>query len=171
MELGVDRRQQPIAGGADSPAPQASSIWVTLDESGSAARDATIGDEVGGVKKDAGESPDRSRAGPVRHSASEWADHPDHRDSSRGHRHVALACGHPYSAATPTAGKEYVAFGNMESRNGTSGACGDSLLVRALGLARGERILEVGCGRGVALPVFAERLAPRELVGIDIDPS
>jgi SAM-dependent methyltransferase len=32
-------------------------------------------------------------------------------------------------------------------------------------------VLELGCGRGVALPVLAERLAPAELVGIDIDPA
>jgi SAM-dependent methyltransferase len=30
-------------------------------------------------------------------------------------------------------------------------------------------VLEVGCGRGVALPVLDDRLAPTELVGLDID--
>ncbi|MDQ6634418.1 MAG: class I SAM-dependent methyltransferase [Gemmatimonadota bacterium] len=34
----------------------------------------------------------------------------------------------------------------------------------------GGRVLEVGCGRGIALPVLAERLRPAELIGIDIDP-
>lgn len=33
----------------------------------------------------------------------------------------------------------------------------------------GLRILEVGCGRGVALPVIAAHCAPALLVGIDID--
>jgi len=42
-------------------------------------------------------------------------------------------------------------------------------LLRALRLPRHARVLEVGCGRGVALPVLAERLAPVDLVGIDVD--
>ena len=28
----------------------------------------------------------------------------------------------------------------------------------------------MGCGRGIALRVFAERLTPRALVGVDVDP-
>jgi SAM-dependent methyltransferase len=39
-----------------------------------------------------------------------------------------------------------------------------------LGPAVRGRILEVGCGRGIALRVFAERLTPRALVGVDVDP-
>lgn len=42
-------------------------------------------------------------------------------------------------------------------------------MVWALGLPRGGRVLEVGCGRGVALPVLHRLLAPRRLVGIDVD--
>ena len=30
-------------------------------------------------------------------------------------------------------------------------------------------MLEVGCGRGIALPVLAQRLAPSVLTGLDID--
>jgi ubiquinone/menaquinone biosynthesis C-methylase UbiE len=41
----------------------------------------------------------------------------------------------------------------------------------ALGLAKGGRVLEVGCGRGVALPVLARLLRPQRLVGLDIDGS
>ena len=37
-------------------------------------------------------------------------------------------------------------------------------------LRRSGRVLEVGCGRGIALPVLAERLRPASLVGIDIEP-
>lgn len=37
--------------------------------------------------------------------------------------------------------------------------------------ARNARVLEIGCGRGVALPVLAERLQPAELVGLDCDPD
>jgi ubiquinone/menaquinone biosynthesis C-methylase UbiE len=43
------------------------------------------------------------------------------------------------------------------------------VMVVMLGLPKGGRILEVGCGRGIALPVLATRLEPSRLVGIDID--
>ena len=36
---------------------------------------------------------------------------------------------------------------------------------------RNARVLEVGCGRGVALPTLAQRLEPAELVGLDRDPE
>jgi SAM-dependent methyltransferase len=64
---------------------------------------------------------------------------------------------------------EYVAFGNVETRNGLQERIEIPLLIRALGLPAGRRVLEVGCGRGIALPVLASRLAPRALVGIDVD--
>ena len=67
--------------------------------------------------------------------------------------------------------EEYTAFPNMESRNGLQARVEIPLMLRALGLPRGARILEVGCGRGVALPLFAERLAPAVLVGVDVDPA
>jgi ubiquinone/menaquinone biosynthesis C-methylase UbiE len=63
----------------------------------------------------------------------------------------------------------YVAFGNMETRNGLQERIEIPLLIHALSLPKGQRILEVGCGRGIALPVLASRLAPRALVGIDVD--
>lgn len=66
---------------------------------------------------------------------------------------------------------EYLAFGNMESRNGLQARLEIPLMLRALAIPRGLRILEVGCGRGVALPEFAHRLEPAELVGVDIDPA
>lgn len=65
----------------------------------------------------------------------------------------------------------YVPFGNVETRNNLQARIEVPLLVRALGLPRGGRVLEVGCGRGIALPVLAERLAPAALVGVDIDPE
>lgn len=66
---------------------------------------------------------------------------------------------------------EYRAFGNMESRNGLQEWVEIPLLLRALRLPRGGRVLEVGCGRGIALPVLSERLDPAELVGVDIEGS
>ena len=69
------------------------------------------------------------------------------------------------------AAEEYTAFANMESRNGLQARVEIPLMLRALALPRGARILEVGCGRGIALPEFARRLAPAALVGVDIDPT
>lgn len=69
------------------------------------------------------------------------------------------------------AAPDYEAFPNMEARNGLQERIEVPLMLRALGVARGGRVLEVGCGRGIALPVFAERLVPQSLTGIDIDPA
>lgn len=67
--------------------------------------------------------------------------------------------------------EEYAPFGNVEARNGLQERLEIPTMIRALGIAKGLRILEVGCGRGVALPVFVDRLAPKELVGVDVDPA
>lgn len=75
----------------------------------------------------------------------------------------------PPAAPPPQPGLDYVPFGNMESRNGLQERLEIPLMVRALRLPRGGRVLEVGCGRGVALPVLAERLRPSSLVGVDVD--
>jgi SAM-dependent methyltransferase len=71
-------------------------------------------------------------------------------------------------AASPETGA-YVPFGNMESRNGLQERLEIPLMLRALRLPTGGRVLEVGCGRGVALPVLHARLHPTALVGIDVD--
>jgi SAM-dependent methyltransferase len=86
---------------------------------------------------------------------------PDARPSRR-----AIA---PGGASSLDPDSEYVPFGNMESRNGLQERIEIPLLVRALRLPRGGRVLEVGCGRGIALPVLAERLRPSSLVGVDLD--
>jgi SAM-dependent methyltransferase len=63
----------------------------------------------------------------------------------------------------------YVPFPNVEARNGVHARVEVPLLLRALRVPRGGRVLEVGCGRGVALPVLAARLAPLALFGVDVD--
>lgn len=42
-------------------------------------------------------------------------------------------------------------------------------MIHALRLPHRARVLEIGCGRGVALPVLDDRLEPVELIGLDID--
>ena len=68
------------------------------------------------------------------------------------------------------ASSEYEPFGNMESRNGLQRRVEIPMLLRA-SRPVGGRVLEVGCGRGIALPVLAERLRPASLVGVDVDPA
>lgn len=64
---------------------------------------------------------------------------------------------------------EYRAFPNEDGRNWRQERVEIPLMLRALDLPRRARILEIGCGRGVALPVLARRLEPIRLVGVDID--
>jgi ubiquinone/menaquinone biosynthesis C-methylase UbiE len=65
--------------------------------------------------------------------------------------------------------REYQPFPDVGRRNVMQELLEVPLLVRALGLPRGGSILEVGCGRGIALPPLSRLLAPELLVGIDID--
>ena len=64
---------------------------------------------------------------------------------------------------------DYMPFGNVETRNGLQALLEIPLMIRALKLPRGAQVLEIGCGRGVALPVLDDRLEPVELIGLDID--
>jgi len=64
---------------------------------------------------------------------------------------------------------EYRQFGNVETRNGLQALVEIPLMIRALRLPRRARVLEIGCGRGVALPELDDRLEPVELIGVDID--
>ena len=64
---------------------------------------------------------------------------------------------------------EYRPFPNESPRNWRQEHVEIPLMVVALSLPRGGRVLEVGCGRGVALPALERHLAPARLVGLDID--
>jgi ubiquinone/menaquinone biosynthesis C-methylase UbiE len=69
----------------------------------------------------------------------------------------------------PRVEAEYRPFPNEGRRNFMQERLELPVMVAMLGLPKGGRILEVGCGRGIALPVLATRLEPSRLVGIDID--
>jgi SAM-dependent methyltransferase len=67
--------------------------------------------------------------------------------------------------------EEYLPFPDKARRNLCQEMLEVPAMAWALGLAEGSRVLEVGCGRGVALPVLARLLRPQRLVGLDIDRS
>ena len=73
------------------------------------------------------------------------------------------------SRRRPHPDRDYAAFPDVGARNDLQANIEVPCLLRALRLPRGGRVLEIGCGRGVALPVLAARLAPSALVGVDID--
>ncbi|HSK18792.1 MAG TPA: class I SAM-dependent methyltransferase [Longimicrobiales bacterium] len=64
---------------------------------------------------------------------------------------------------------EYRVFPDIGRRNWLQEHLEIPIMLTMLGLPRGARVLEVGCGRGVALPVFLRHLAPAHLVGLDLD--
>ena len=64
---------------------------------------------------------------------------------------------------------EYRPFPNEEGRNTRQSQLEIPALVRALSLPTDVRILEIGCGRGIALPVLDRLCGPRRLVGLDIE--
>jgi ubiquinone/menaquinone biosynthesis C-methylase UbiE len=64
---------------------------------------------------------------------------------------------------------EYTPFPDVARRNSWQETLELPAMVWALGLPSGERVLEVGCGRGVALPALSRLLRPRRLVGLDVD--
>lgn len=67
--------------------------------------------------------------------------------------------------------QEYTPFPNDERRNRLQERVEVPALIRSLRLPAGARILEVGCGRGVALPPLADLCRPRRLIGLDVDPA
>jgi SAM-dependent methyltransferase len=66
--------------------------------------------------------------------------------------------------------ESYVAFDNVETRNEMQSRFEIPLMLMMLRPPRGGRVLEIGCGRGVALPVLATLLTPSRLVGVDVNP-
>jgi ubiquinone/menaquinone biosynthesis C-methylase UbiE len=71
----------------------------------------------------------------------------------------------------PAADREYRPFPNEEGRNTRQESFEVPILVRALGLPKRVRILEIGCGRGIALAPLARLLEPVRLAGLDIEPA
>src|ERR687885_606835 len=64
---------------------------------------------------------------------------------------------------------EYRPFPNLAHKNLLQESVEVPTLVRALHIPYGRDVLEVGCGRGIALPPLARLLQPRRLVGVDVD--
>jgi ubiquinone/menaquinone biosynthesis C-methylase UbiE len=64
---------------------------------------------------------------------------------------------------------EYQPFPNEGTRNWRQEYIEIPLMSVALSLPRGGRVLELGCGRGIALPALRRYLEPARLVGLDVD--
>jgi len=64
---------------------------------------------------------------------------------------------------------DYRPFPNDQGKNTRQAQLEVPVVVRALGLPTEVRILEIGCGRGIALPVLDRLCSPRQLAGLDID--
>jgi ubiquinone/menaquinone biosynthesis C-methylase UbiE len=63
----------------------------------------------------------------------------------------------------------YETFPDVQRRNYLQEQLEVPVLVRLLDLPKGGAVLEVGCGRGIALPPLARLLEPERLCGLDID--
>jgi SAM-dependent methyltransferase len=64
---------------------------------------------------------------------------------------------------------DYRPFPDVPRRNLFQAVLEVPALVRLLALPAAGDVLEIGCGRGVALPPLARLLRPRRLVGVDVD--
>ncbi len=70
-----------------------------------------------------------------------------------------------------TVDEEYRPFPDLGRRNLYQERIEVPVMARALGLPEGKQVLEVGCGRGVAIAPLLQCLRPRRLVGLDVDPG
>jgi SAM-dependent methyltransferase len=74
----------------------------------------------------------------------------------------------PNHQTTP-AERPYQPFPDVARRNFMQRHVEIPLMIRALGLPSGGRVLEIGCGRGVGLSALSRALRPALLVGLDVD--
>ena len=65
----------------------------------------------------------------------------------------------------------YQPFPNQEWRNTLQSAVEIRLATRLLGVPKGGRILEVGCGRGIAFAALTRLCEPASLTALDIEPE
>ncbi|HYW32142.1 MAG TPA: class I SAM-dependent methyltransferase [Gemmatimonas sp.] len=65
----------------------------------------------------------------------------------------------------------YTPFANQEYRNVVQTHFEIPALLRMCPIAAGSRILEIGCGRGIALLRLASLCAPSRLAGLDVAPE
>ena len=75
------------------------------------------------------------------------------------------------SSVRTSARPEYRPFPNLGHRNALQQRFEVPTRARVLELPPGPRLLEVGCGRGAALPALARHCRPSRLVGLDVEPS
>jgi 2-polyprenyl-6-hydroxyphenyl methylase/3-demethylubiquinone-9 3-methyltransferase len=66
---------------------------------------------------------------------------------------------------------DYTPFPNQEWRNTLQSQVEIRLAARLLHVPKGLRLLEVGCGRGIALEPISRICEPRSLTGLDIEPQ
>lgn len=64
---------------------------------------------------------------------------------------------------------EYVEFPDVPWRNYLQKHFEVPIVVNVLDLPKGIRILEIGCGRGIALPALMRLLEPTSITGLDVD--
>jgi ubiquinone/menaquinone biosynthesis C-methylase UbiE len=69
----------------------------------------------------------------------------------------------------PTTTQDDAPFPSVAPRNGLQEYLELPLMLCAMPVPAGGAILEVGCGRGVALPVLGDRLQPSSITGVDVD--
>ena len=73
------------------------------------------------------------------------------------------------AAPTAAGAAEYRSFPNFRHRKALQQQLEVPALVRLLRVPPNRRILEVGCGRGAALPALARLCRPSRLTGLDVE--